>query len=329
MAAAHTTASASAPQAPRWFGGIDENGLGPRLGPLVVTGVLARADTEAAAREVQGPAAQLFDGLLGDSKRLVGFGHSALGEAWARVLCRHQGIEVNGPAALVRALLLDRVDLLQRDCPDSARPLCWRAAADGDDGAERFEADGDLLAQVDALHGALASRGIHLALARSVIVCTQKLNAARDEGRTRLDLDLEAMERLFLAMRDRAGRALSVHCGKVGGLTFYAPRFRHVRIDALGIARETQPLSCYRSGGAELSFVLDAEPKHQLVALASLVGKWLRDLFMNRLLAHLRRGHPDWPLASGYNDPITKRLIALSEISRRAQAIPDACFLRR
>lgn len=321
--------SPSDPRAPRWFGGIDENGLGPRLGPLIVTGVLARAETEPASREVQGPAAHLFDALLGDSKRLVGFGHSALGEAWARVLCRHQGIEVNSPDALVRALSIDPIDLLQRCCPKSARPLCWPELSGGPETEARFEADGELLDRVDALHGALASHGIHLLLAKSAIVCTQKLNAARDEGRTRLDVDLEAMERLFLAMRDRVGHRLRVHCGKVGGLTFYASRFRHVRIDALGILKETQALSAYRSAGAEICFVLDAEPKHQLVALASLVGKWLRDHFMNRLLAHLRRGHPDWPLASGYNDPVTKKLIALSEIGRRVQAIPDACFLRR
>lgn len=321
--------SPSDAQAPRWFGGIDENGLGPRLGPLIVTGVLARAETEAAAREVQGPAARAFDALLGDSKRLVGFGHSALGEAWARVLCRHQGIEADSPDALVRALSLDPIDLLRRDCPKSAWPLCWREAAGGSEGEERFEANDELIARIDALHGALAARGIHLALARSVVACTRKLNAARDEGLTRLDVDLDAMERLFLAMRDRVGRRLRVHCGKVGGLTFYAARFRRVRIDALGILKETQAQSAYRSGGAEICFVLDAEPRHQLVALASLVGKWLRDLFMNRLLAHLRRGHPDWPLASGYNDPVTKKLIALSESVRRADAIPDACFLRR
>lgn len=313
-------------RSPRWFGGIDENGLGPRLGPLIVTGVLARVESEEASREVQGPAARLFEDLVGDSKRLVGFGHSALGEAWARVICRHQGVDADSPQAIVQALCLDEVASLSATCPASALPLCWPVTADSQ---ERFVADGGLIERVEALHGELASRGVHLIFARSVITCARALNAAHDEGRTRLDIDLEAMERLFLAMRERAGTSLRVHCGKVGGLTFYAPRFRHVRIDALGILKEAQAFSAYRSGGAELCFVLDAEPKHQLVALASLVGKWLRDLFMDRLLAHLRREHPEWPVASGYNDKVTKRLISLSEEMRRARGIPDDCFLRR
>ncbi|MDR0965963.1 MAG: hypothetical protein LBM75_05605 [Myxococcales bacterium] len=313
---------------PRWFGGVDENGLGPRLGPLVVTGVLARAETDEAAALVQGPASRAFDELIGDSKRLVAFGHSGLGEAWARVLCQHQGIKAREPKDLVEALTLDPLEELQRACPHSALPLCWGRAGQVES-SERFEADDELIDRVHRLHEKLASRGILVELARSAIVCTQRINAARDEGRSRLDLDLEAMERLFLTMRERTGRSLRVHCGKVGGLTFYAPRFRHLRIDALGILREGSALSCYRSGGAELCFVIDAEPKHQLVALASLIGKWLRDLLMNRLLTHLRRTHPDWPRASGYNDPVTKRLIALSEAWRSAEGIPEACFLRR
>ena len=317
----------TAPEA-RFFGGIDENGLGPRLGPLSVTGVLARTDSPQAAQEAVRPAAAEMAALIGDSKRLVGFGHSALGEAWARVLFRAQGLDFQRPSELIRQLSLDAPDTLQTRCPAEAFPLCWRPFSDESD---RFEAGDEVLARAEAARQSLLSRGIRLEAVRSVIICPRALNDARDSGISRLDADLFAMERLFLAMKQRAGEdaRLTVHCGKVGGLTFYASKFRHIRLNILGVLRESRGLSAYESGRAQIHFVLDAEPKHQLVGLASLVGKWLRDLLMNRLLSHLRAGHPDWPEASGYNDPRTKSLIALSEPWRRAQGIPDDCFLRR
>ena len=53
--------------------GVDENGLGPRLGPLIVTAVLARATEEGAKVIVKRPRGALAQ-RLGDSKELVSFG---------------------------------------------------------------------------------------------------------------------------------------------------------------------------------------------------------------------------------------------------------------
>src|SRR5690606_28366082 len=68
-----------------WFIGADENGLGPRLGPMVVTAVLARAAPGAEAIIGKKPRGGLAR-RLGDSKGLVSHGDIALGEAWARAL---------------------------------------------------------------------------------------------------------------------------------------------------------------------------------------------------------------------------------------------------
>ena len=63
--------------------GIDENGLGPRLGPLVVTAVVAVTTGEGTARAQARPRGAMR-ARLDDSKKLVAYGDSALGEAWAR-----------------------------------------------------------------------------------------------------------------------------------------------------------------------------------------------------------------------------------------------------
>ena len=65
-----------------------------------------------------------------------------------------------------------------------------------------------------------------------------------------------------------------------------------------------------------------------LVALASLIGKYFRDLFMARVVRYQQRSLPDLPDVSGYHDPITRRFIEASSLVRKRQKLPDDCFVR-
>src|SRR5438309_5930727 len=91
--------------------GIDENGLGPRLGPLVVTSVLAHTASGERARDGAKVANARPKGALrkrlDDSKRLVSYDDSALGEAWARALAKRMQLAASDPDALIHALALD------------------------------------------------------------------------------------------------------------------------------------------------------------------------------------------------------------------------------
>src|SRR4051794_25243571 len=96
--------------------GIDENGLGPRLGPLVVTAVLARVLPEGqpvAGRNPKGALAK----RLGDSKAMVSHGDVALGEAWARALAKRLGLAASDPESLLHSLLIDDRTELRSLCP--------------------------------------------------------------------------------------------------------------------------------------------------------------------------------------------------------------------
>src|SRR5947208_9884539 len=80
--------------------GVDENGLGARLGPLVVTAVLARV-TEQGVRVISRRPPKRLAADLGDSKQLVSHRDVTLGEAWARALA---GADVAAPKDLFGAL---------------------------------------------------------------------------------------------------------------------------------------------------------------------------------------------------------------------------------
>ena len=80
--------------------GVDENGLGPRLGPLIVTAVTAEATNEAGLAIATKPARGGAASRLADSKQLVAYGNSALGEAWARAMVP----DATSPESLLQSL---------------------------------------------------------------------------------------------------------------------------------------------------------------------------------------------------------------------------------
>jgi hypothetical protein len=291
--------------------GIDENGLGPQLGPLVVTGVLARA-----AR----PGAAGLEGLarLGDSKRLMAHNDVALGEAWARLLVPAAA----SPAALVAALSLDPPEALRSPCPPGVEAQCWPEPGP-------FGAADAIVAAVRADYERLAARGLGPLAVRSVIVCPKRLHRERGLGRTLFETDLHAMERLALALREAAGADVEVVCGKVGGIHAYGGRLGPLTGRAREVEEEGRARSAYRVDGlGRIAFVRDADGDDPLVALASMVGKYVREVLMGTIVAFYRRLDPSLPDASGYRDPVTGRFVLRTAELRRRAGVADECFLR-
>lgn len=302
----------------RFLLGADENGLGPRLGPMTTTAVLA------ASRARHEPVAAM-DSLLGDSKALVRFGESALGEAWARVLAEREGAHPTSPLELVEHLSLDGRDALRAPCPRGHASMCWGSVA------RSFEAPEDLVDRCRARAGELAAAGLELRWARTAIVCTRRLNLAADEGRSRFAVDLEAMARLALEARAMTGPIeIDAVCGKVGGYERYQSLLAAHGLAGAVASVEGRARSQYRvEGFGTIAFERDADASHALVALASLVGKWVRDALMDAIGAHFRAGSPELPRASGYHDPVTARFVEATAAARRDASIEDDCFERR
>ncbi len=296
--------------------GIDENGLGARLGPLVVTGVLARVD-ERGKRLLGRKLPQRLRQDLDDSKRLVSCHDYSLGEAWARALTP---TPYSSPAELFEELSLEGTPALRQPCPTTAAETqCWNTTG------ESFQADEELLARVREHVVYLRGRGVELCLVRSSVLCTHRLNEQKAAGINRFAADLHAMERLLLHLRERAGADVHGVCGKVGGIADY-PRFFGPLAGRLHVTlEEGRKASTYRFPElGEVSFVRDADASDALVMLASLVGKYVRELLMSRIARH----YTSEDLPSGYHDPVTARFVERSAPLREARRLPIVCFER-
>jgi ribonuclease HII len=304
-----------------FYVGVDENGLGPRLGPLIVTAVLARATPEGAKLIGKRPRGGLA-GRLGDSKRLVSFEDSGLGEAWAIAMAKRAGATASRPAEVVRALALEDEASLRSACPTHHVEQCWRTEG------EALAPEAPLVEDVERDLARLASRGVQVVGARVAIVCAKRLNDAVERGNSRFDADLHTMERLVANAAREAGGEVIATCGKVGGFDRYGESFATFLLHTAVV--EGRARSEYRVPGiGSVAFVRDAEERDILVAMASLVGKWVRDLLMRRIVRYHREAIPDLPEASGYHDPVTTRFIRATALHRKKTRIDDECFVRR
>lgn len=298
--------------------GVDENGLGARLGPLVVTAVLAEVD-DGGTRTLSRKLPKSLRKTLDDSKRLMSHDDIGLGEAWARVLTDERA---SSPAELFEGVSLEGSATLKKPCPNRMEAQCWNAEHD------TFHADDELIDRVRRDRESLAKRGVKLLCLKSSVVCTERLNHARKAGKNRFVSDLHAMEHLVLALRREAQADVKAVCGKVGGIGEYSRYFGPLGGLLHVVLEQGQARSAYHFPGlGELTFVRDADASDPLVMLASLVGKYVRELFMHRIASHYPRG-PEARRPSGYHDPVTDDFVLDTGALRRKRAVPDRCFER-
>lgn len=302
--------------------GIDENGLGPRLGPMTTTAVTlslpGRYDAGRLARR------GLRLGLT-DSKATASSKKMAFAESVSLALLELGNRLVPGRASeIFAALHLDGGSGLVAPCPDAGTmALCHgqdpSVPAFGGDAAEGHAVLGPLL----------RGRGaIRVGAVRTVAQCASVLNRAHAEGRNKLVLDLAAMERLALAAARDVGEH-TILAGMIGGIRDVPKFASFVPRDAFVALEETRSRRAYSIDGVgTLSFEVDADATHLPVALASIVGKYVRELGMARIVAFHREHDPDLPVPSGYHDPVTARFVSASEPIRRRLAIADGCFER-
>lgn len=303
--------------------GVDENGLGPVLGPLVGTAVAVRIER----RRYDRPRLCALGERLGvkDSKQTAGFGRMAHTEGVALALLeRLFGTQPADADALLGLVSLDPLSALQAPCPaGGSRAQCW---------SERVQLPafgGDPVHGHRAIEG-LHRRGVVPVRLRSALACAGVLNRERDEGRSRVVVNLTLFERLLLDVRQALGEELHAVCGMVSGIRHYREHLRYIAPDRVRQTRRSPERRDYRVDGVgRVRFEVDADVRHLPVGLASMLGKYLRELSVERVNRFYQTQRSSLPRASGYHDPVTRELIARSAELRRRLRVVDDCFIRR
>lgn len=300
--------------------GVDENGLGPRLGPLVATA----CSIETSRRNDAKRARDLRLGL-DDSKAVAGFGAMAHAEglvlAWVE---KHRGRPPATADDVLEALSVEPLDDLRAPCPATTSPQCWTVLAVPAFGGDPARGH----AILDGLEAGPA--GVHVRRIRSTILCVRRYNDAVARRGSKLDVDLELFEQLLLDAREAAQREVRAVCGMVGGIRRYVPRFHRIDPKRARILEESSARAHYAIDGlGEVTFEVDADARSLPVAIASIAGKYLRELAMARQNLFYRRLDTSLPEVSGYHDPRTMRFVEASRVVRSLAGIDPVCFERR
>lgn len=299
--------------------GVDENGLGPRLGPMVVTGALVALD--APMHEVL---AAGVSSLVSDSKALCAHGDMARVEALVlAILDVHLGLRPRTYAELQAMVGLQDDARLRALCPRGAAPrMCFEAEVP----LPAFGAAVDARAMQDAAR--LRAMGMSLLALRQGYACARLLNVERARGVSRFDVDLDLMIELVAALRARAEGDVEAVCGKVGGRKSYGAAMSS-RWPLVAVLEETAAVSRYAVPSVgTVCFARDADASDPAVSLASLFGKYARELAMARIHAFFASRVESLRPVSGYHDPVTARYVEATRLVREREGIDDGCFAR-
>ena len=287
--------------------GVDENGYGPFLGPLVVTRVDLAVDGDPwILLDLQQRGA---DTPFRDSKQI--FRRSVpsyrTGERLALQVLRAAGFRTRAFHELVHALTGRSLADLYDPCPDLAR---WYPD---------LRLPVWLKHEPDPLPAPLA--GVRVAGVAVEILTEPLFNQQVRRFGSKAFMDFW----LFLkVLRRRVPTPEGwAFVGKIGGTRRYGPWFRRLQ-ESVEVRREHRHHAAYRWHTWSLHFLQDADARWLPVAMASVVGKYLRELFMLALSRSLGYATP-LPYASGYHHDAHSR-----EIARKLQdlGLPEPCFRR-
>jgi hypothetical protein len=96
------------------------------------------------------------------------------------------------------------------------------------------------------------------------------------------------------------GRPLRFVVGKHGGRAFYLRGIQTLISPTVMVLEESRSRSAYEIPGATIEFLMDAEEKHELVALASMIGKYVRECAMKLFNDWWARHHEGLRRTAGY-----------------------------
>ena len=288
--------------------GIDEAGLGPVLGPLVVSAVAFRAADRAAGESMwdllrgtvtRRPPRKRFAIAIDDSKKLYSSRTAGGLERLERGVLAMLAARSGAPPTVKKMLAIL--------CPQSADALSqYPWYADADLPLPRTFASTDLDLAANALRVAFRKAGIRLETMRAETVFTGEFNRLISATRNKATAALGVTGRLLMHLWESyPDDPLRILIDRQGGRTRYLPALQRMFAGCrFKVIDEGEALSAYHiSDGprrAELHFLVRGEQQHLPVALASMMSKYLRELFMEMFNGFWARHVTDLKPTAGY-----------------------------
>lgn len=317
-----------------WRIGIDEAGYGPNLGPFVMSAVACRVPDELldadlwkvlkkAVRRRRLEDTRLF---VQDSK-LVFSTTRGIGDLETSVLAVLRVCCEESPALETLSHLLD---FLCPEARDEIEQEMWFTGST----AVPVSAETVALGKgIERLCKALASCGIKFGPVRSIVFCPGRFNNLIDHwGSKGSVLAVALTELLRRQMAHASSEEVRVVIDKHGGRNSYGAVVQEAFDDGMVLVREEgADRSVYELIGLDrpvrLTFMPRADGSEFCVALASMISKYLRELFMVEFNAFWQKEMPGLEPTAGYPGDAARFFADIGPIRQRL-GVPDHILWR-
>jgi len=287
--------------------GIDENGLAPRLGMFCVTAAAFRCKKYTPQKFWK----EFKSSGIVDSKLMMSSGKAQKGKlAVLEFLRAYKNFIPKSWNEFLSEVSFSKLDDLRKNCGE--RNFCWVY-----DEEINFEAE----------KPKISSEAEFLDV-KVNFACPKIFNSAIKRTKNKLAFEVEILEDFFRFFTDKYRENILFLCGKVGGIKKYEKFFRFLKSFKILEKKEGED-SVYVFENFEIRFIKSAEGKHFPVALASVFGKVVREIFIERMNKFFQQHLPNLPFASGYHDRSTDRFIKEASLFLEKEGISEDCFLRK
>lgn len=292
-----------------YFVGIDENGLGPVMGPLVVTGTCANRDFTGDWVPFIKDSKKIFRGRKKGLRQLEEIALSVFFAAYGQ-------FPPDTESLLVKTCFFSCSKNSRKICLENIPDICSLTDSEG------------VETKVRILEKFLKENRIKIKEIKSVVVCPFEFNHLCEKKYKKDFIDFLQFEKTIKHFQKLYGK-INVSAGKIGGrdryMQFLAGAFPFGDIRTQKEGRDLSSYVFKDSGGRiEVNFIKNVEEKSFLAALSGIFGKYVRELVMESINRSLGAN----PAVSGYRDKNTREFLT-GFLSSRGNNFDLRCIVRK
>lgn len=318
--------------------GIDEAGYGPILGPLVVSGAVFEMPDSLLGDDLwdifrrsvaRQPAGSLGRIVIGDSKKL----HRGKGDYRAlqrSILACIVAIDDEAERPVNMGQLLSSTG---SDCNERLDDYPWYKDV-VNNWPLRYD-DSDISIAALSLRSDLAQAGINLAALWARPMLVGRFNELLEAMDNKASVSFFLVSQLIdLAFKKFGERNLQIVIDRQGGRVHYRNVLQRIfeKLE-MKVLRQDESTSSYQlagSGGTmKLHFLTKAEDRQLPVALASMLSKYTRELFIEILNDYFRKLCPDIAPTAGYYKDGKRFLADLQKAELSETQMPKERLVRQ